>query len=479
MLLKHKYGKQALDYLNRRMIKEPTIKEFHIGYAPDSWDSLSRYLNKQGFTNQDIVAAGVSKFKKNEKDVYDLFRGRLMFPLYDHMERIIGFAGRALKDGQEPKYFNTPETPVFHKERFLYGLHLSKTAIRQAGFAVIVEGEFDMISPYQQGLKNIVASKGTAITPSQIKLLKRYTDNITLIFDSDKAGLDAAVRGVEIILNADADIKVAMIPSKYKDPDDIAKEDIKILKELLQKAIPLWDFFFIYSKQKYDFNDIYQKQKASEFLAEKIALIRNEVIFREYSKKFAEVFDLEDKDALNIIQNAKENKFEYKDSVDNIKIVPIDDGLKAFPPAELYLLVLLLRAENKLLKIYADNIEMEYFSNPVIRDVFSNIKSELKEAKTIDIKELYDKLLQYSNQSHNLLESVYLYNLEDRLEDPGELEKEIASVLKRLKKTYLENEVKLYGKALKKAEAISDFEETKKLQHKIRELTEELSKVAS
>ena len=260
LLNKHKFGKPALEYLKKRGIKEETIKHFELGYSPNSWDGLSKFLTSKKINKDDIVKAGLAKYRQ-DNNIYDMFRGRLMFPLYDHMGRLVGFSGRALQKDQEPKYINTAETEIFHKQNFLFGLYQSKTSVRQENSVLIVEGEFDMISPFQNGIKNIAASKGTALTLGQINLLKRYTKNIILVFDNDPAGLDAAVRGIDIISNIDLNIKVLVLPKEYKDPDEIVQKDIEKFKELVNNAVPIWDYYFWYAYQKYNFDDVYREEK--------------------------------------------------------------------------------------------------------------------------------------------------------------------------------------------------------------------------
>ena len=195
LLTTHPLGKKALDYLHSRGIKDETIKEFQIGYALNSWETLTKFLKKRGFKTEELILSGLGVSSK--RGCYDRFRGRVMFPLIDVRNRVIGFSGRVLGK-EEPKYINTPQTPIFDKKRFLLGLNLTKGIIKEKDEAIIVEGEMDMIMSYQEGIKNIVASKGTALTEDQVITLKKYTENISLCFDTDLAGDAASRRGIEI-----------------------------------------------------------------------------------------------------------------------------------------------------------------------------------------------------------------------------------------------------------------------------------------
>jgi len=209
LLVNHKIGKRAREYLESRRIKNETIKTFMLGYAPESWDSLLKYLLKKGYQTGEIHQAGLV-VKSDRGRYYDRFRGRLMFTLCDHRGNVIGFSGRLLDEEihseykrgvysereRGAKYVNTAETPVYIKGNTLYGLYITKEAIKKEKEAVLVEGEFDMLSSFQAGAANVCAIKGSALTEGQLLLLKRYTENLILALDSDFAGSEAAKRGI-------------------------------------------------------------------------------------------------------------------------------------------------------------------------------------------------------------------------------------------------------------------------------------------
>lgn len=503
ILWKNEFGQTAREYLKDRKIKDQTAQTFKIGYAPKSWNSLSKFLLGKGFTEQELVTAGVSKYRDsstsvneksdnshkkiiNDKDisVYDMFRGRLMFPLVDHMSRIIGFAGRALSPDQEPKYINTQETPIFHKEHFLFGINHAKTPIKQKGYAIIVEGEFDMITPFQAGFTNIVASKGTALTIGQINLIKRYADTIVLVFDSDDAGIDATVRGVQVIQNSEVNIKVATLPRDYKDPDEMVQKDPKLFEQVISEALPLWDFYFLYAKNKYDFSDIYDKKRASDFLAHKISSITDQVVKSEYLKKFQTLFDVSEESAIAII-NKVDNEptkiiSQLKSSQDEI---PLKDNANKWmgtnSPQEIYLLSLLIKADDKILEFYIDQIKEEYFQSEDTRKIFKLISDFYTSEKKLEVKKLYDTLRQEYTESYNLFESVYLLDPGDQLLTTDQLKAEITTTANRIKRSYLNSKLKKLAKEVREAESASDNELVNKLQAQIKDTSDELAKVTS
>lgn len=244
LLLEHPVGKRALNYLvEDRGIKPETIKEFQLGYSPESAYSLRRYLiDKKKFTLSEVERAGIGIVRG--QSLYDRFNGRIIFPLFDHRGNPIGFSGRVLPwDKRETgKYINSPETPLYHKSNVLYGLNLSRSFIKKKKTAIVVEGELDLISSWQAGIKNIVAIKGSALTEEQVRLLNRFAPRFILALDSDFAGDAAARRGIKVADGMGVEIKVAEITGGYKDPDDAARGNIESYKKDLIGAKVIWDF---------------------------------------------------------------------------------------------------------------------------------------------------------------------------------------------------------------------------------------------
>jgi DNA primase len=220
--LKSRSGRAASEYLKGRGITEETIKTFHLGFAPDSWDALSTHLRQKGATQEQLEKSGLV-VKKDEGGSYDRFRGRLMFPVFDAQGRPIAFGGRTLDPEGEPKYLNSPETAVYTKGRHLFGLNLTRDEIRRNGFAILVEGYLDLIVPYQIGVRNVVASLGTALTPEQVKLIARFARKVVVNYDGDRAGVQAAKRAIETILAEDLEVKVLVLPDNA-DPDDFIRK---------------------------------------------------------------------------------------------------------------------------------------------------------------------------------------------------------------------------------------------------------------
>ena len=215
-------GRKAQDYLKKRALREETIQDFKIGYALNSWDSLSSFLRAQGASAELLEKAGLALPGKRKGEVYDRFRGRVIFPIFTLTGKIVGFGGRTLFD-VEPKYLNSPDTPLYTKGHLLYGLDASKDAVRQAGEVILVEGYTDYLALFQAGIKNVVASLGTALTPSQLGLAARFAPRIVINYDGDAAGRTAAFRALPLCFEKGLETRVLVLPEDL-DPDGYIKK---------------------------------------------------------------------------------------------------------------------------------------------------------------------------------------------------------------------------------------------------------------
>ena len=235
-------GKKAKAYLLKRGVSEGSIKKWRLGWAPNQWRALLDFLLSRGYKKDEAVRAGLAIEK--EDTAYDRFRGRIIFPIFDLNGQVIGFSGREFLDsGQKAKYINTPNTLLYDKSRALYGLDKAKIEIRKRDCCILVEGNVDLIMAFQAGEENTVATCGTALTPYQLRVLKRYSDNLLVAFDMDIAGEAATKRGIEIAQSLGFDIRVVQLPYG-KDPAEIILEDKKAWKAAVKGAISIFDFYF-------------------------------------------------------------------------------------------------------------------------------------------------------------------------------------------------------------------------------------------
>jgi len=306
-------GRRAVEYLKSRGLGEATRTKFRLGFAPDTWDALSKYLRNSGFTEKEIIDAGVV-IKRESKGIYDRFRSRIIFPIADISDRVVGFTGRIFRpaadiaialsntdsprpaaerpssDSVEPtadvdvplrsvpngtengsthgqlrdgvaKYINTPQTLIYDKSRILYGLNHSRTDIRKRDKCLLVEGNMDVIMSYQAGVTNVVASSGTALTPMHLGILKRYTDNLDFCFDTDSAGTLATKRGIGMALGQNINVKVVSINDKEcKDPADYVKKYGKEWEKVVSSAKPILEFYFDKARENYNPESVESKK---------------------------------------------------------------------------------------------------------------------------------------------------------------------------------------------------------------------------
>jgi DNA primase len=273
-------GRIARDYLKRREITDETRQTFRLAYAPDSWDALSIHLRQKGATQEQIEKSGLV-VKKDEGGSYDRFRGRLIVPVMDMQGRPIAFGGRTLKD-EDAKYINSPETAAYVKGRNLFGLNLTRDEIRRSQFAILVEGFLDLIVPYQHGVRNVVASLGTALTSDQAKLLGRFARKVVVNYDGDPAGVQAAKKAIEILLAEDLEVKVLVLPDN-SDPDEfIRKAGVGEYQRQRGDAQPHIQFVIDQAVRERKLSNPADKEAAIDEVLPYIRAVRSRIQKREY-----------------------------------------------------------------------------------------------------------------------------------------------------------------------------------------------------
>ena len=264
--LQDKDGEQALQYLKDRELTDNTIKRFGLGYSPTKGNALYKYLKAKGYNDDIMIKAGLIKI--SETGPYDMFRGRVMFPIMNEHKRVIAFSGRVLDSAIKPKYLNSPESPIFNKSNTLFGIHAIP---RHNEFLLLCEGQMDVIALHQAGFNNAIATLGTAFTQTHIPMLKKYSDNnLTLTFDGDGAGQKAAMRTIKTLEGHDIDVRVLSM-DPYKDPDEFIKAlGPDEYQRRIERSLDKINFELKYLSQQFDLNDPKQKEA---FLNKAVELI--------------------------------------------------------------------------------------------------------------------------------------------------------------------------------------------------------------
>lgn len=481
-LLETNEGKTALKYLKDRGIDETTIKAFKLGYSLSAWDGLLNYIRKNNYELDVFEKLGLI-IKKEDGDYYDRFRGRIIFPIFSTIGRVIAFGGRILEDDKDqPKYMNSPESRIYIKGKTLYGFFQTKDEIRKAQSAILVEGYMDFLSLYQNGIKNVVASAGTSLTIDQIYLLSKTTPNINLVFDGDEAGIKAAIRSIELILQTEASFKIISLPEK-EDPDSfIQKFGKEKFQSLIDEGKNYIDYVFDLASQKNSLSDTQSKLKVIDSLLEYTSRVRDplrrEILAREIAKKFnvteSSVLQKLDKHFKNFIK-AEEKLLEYeKNSETNL----VDKKqIEEVSPLEKGILKLICELDQIYLEPIFSHLDENDFLNPLVSDLFKVLKQhyfELKNEEKIDGQFIINKLEKEelkSILSDALIEKYKVSEgwneVQEITQQEIDLAKVISDYIKKLKEVSLNKKIDDLNK---KYLNTNDLDEAKKLLNEIDEL---------
>src|SRR3990172_5728827 len=308
-LLNSPAGEIARKYFQERKIKPQIMRAFGLGHALNGWENFVEYAKSQKIDLERAIQLGLIG-QQNDGRLFDKFSDRIIFPIFSANGRVIAFAGRILENREgSAKYLNSPESIIYVKGRILYGLSFAKDEIRKLDKAILVEGYMDLISLYQNGVKNVVAVSGTALTDEQVQLLSRYTKNVVLLFDADTAGIKASMRSIEILLRRDVEVKIVSLPEK-EDPDSyINKHGKDKFDDLLKKAENFIEFESRYYEAQGKFTDPHSAAEAIRELVKPLALINDELKRNLLTKNIAKKFNLREK-----ILDAELNKIIRKES---------------------------------------------------------------------------------------------------------------------------------------------------------------------
>jgi len=482
LLLTTKAGELARGYLAKRKIMPETIKEFRLGFSPDSWEAAKNYLMNKGYEEKEIIEAGLL-IEKESGGSYDRFRGRLMFPICDIQGRVTGLGARAL-DNSLPKYTNSPQTSIFDKSSNLYGIDNAKTAIRKKNQLIIVEGYMDVLTAHQHGWQNVVASMGTSLTEKQVALIKSLTKNISLALDADAAGEEATLRGAQILPQSldrkaspalswshelarslhkgktpdlspslaglvkyqsilDAEIKVITLPEgEGKDPDEIIAENPALWQNLVEQAAPLLDFTFEAIINKLDVNKAKDKSLAAQRLLPLICDINDPVQQDHYLRKLAHILKVSESSLITASKKLQLSKRKQQ-SVGATEQAPhLYRPLSN--PIEEYCLALLLQYPE--LRSAAQEPSAEYFECTENREIFlkwqnypdipalrSKLDTEILEHLDYLLAKTFPPAIQENGETRQLALTDCILRLQERLSRESEARREIVLNLAREK----------------------------------------------
>ncbi|HTR82309.1 MAG TPA: DNA primase [Bacteroidota bacterium] len=465
-LVKTEEGAFALRYFQSRGFSEQTIQEFGLGYSLRAWDGLVKESANEGIKPEYLEKVGLAR-KRNDGGYYDSFRGRAMFPIFSSTGRVIAFGARKLyEDDTLGKYINSSETPIYHKSKVLYGLSQAKEAVRERDAAVLVEGYADLISVFQSGTKNVVASSGTALTVEQIQLIARYTKNVVFVYDGDSAGVSAMTRGIELLLENNLDVRIAELP-QGEDPDSFVKKNGgDAFKELCAKAVTFVDFRANALRREGKLDSPEGKAEAVRMLVQSISKIKDPLRQTFFIKDVAEKYKLYESGLyaeLEKFMKKVPDKFlspaqeqSTKKSKDDAKGTepkgPVD-----IPVEERELLSVVLENPQQMIPFVFSHIRSEDFSHPQTQEIAELLIDEFDDKGVVETNAVMAKA--HSDEIRKLLTdfSFTRYELGNRWENVGarlsddRIWERAGGAIKRMKKRALELELAENQRRMKEA----------------------------
>ena len=462
-------GKEVKEYLGKRTISEESMNTWRLGYAPDTWHGLSKFLISCGYKKDQIKDTGLIVCNE-QGNFYDRFRGRIMFPLFDFNSQPIGFSGRVFQNKESEKdqekmtakYVNTTNTMLYDKSKVLYGLDKARVDIRKQDNCILVEGQTDVILSYQAGIKNIAATSGTALTPYQLNILKRYSKNLMLGFDMDVAGDTAVKRGIALAQKMDFNIKVLRMSGSHDAADVIAKNP-KDWKEIIQNAQSILDYYFQNALSKFDKSDPEGKQKIAKVLLPVLKRIPNKIVRYHWIQRLAKEIEAREEDIENELAEIKPESHRVDKEIENKEQVELKTKEE-------------LIEEQILLFCIQDKKNIQFLSQDDYQ-WFSKQNIELLEAiKEFDVesKVLKEKL------SPDLFQKLQFLSLKAEVESKIEQsEQEIKKSCFRLKSLCIKKKLEEISMQIKKAERNNEKERLSKLVEEFDKLAKQINQLSS
>jgi len=479
-------GQGAREYLLKRDLTEETIKDWQLGYSQDAWDGLYKFLkerplNGKKYTDEEIFLAGLITKKEasagRRSGYYDRFRDRIMFPIWDVNNNIIAFTARVnpAKEKTEKmgKYINSPQTKVYDKSRVLFALNKAKKAIRETDLAIVVEGQMDVISCHQHGFKNVVASSGTALTAEQVTLIKRFTDNVALLFDMDAAGQLAADRGIKEVLAQGLNLKIIVL-SAGKDPDECLRNNPEDFGRSVASAKPMLEYYFEKVSAGLDLEELDNKRSVRDKMFIMIDLVINKSEQGYWLKKVSEELGFFE-------DNIRDDflKWQAKNSVLNNKgSVPAKTGRKELIIKEnsreeklAELLLALLVKFPEFVNYSISNLEPEYLSEDFSR-FYKGFIIYYNKTASLNYDDFRLYLEEQGNGDEKLLDKLILLGEKDFYNfEQSQVKAEVANIIGELKKYGRQKKIKKIQRAIARAEKEGKKEDIETLMHDLKDLT--------
>jgi DNA primase len=378
LLTQRREGEEGRRYLSQRGISQEIVSEHRLGTSTDRWDGLVQHLQGKKVSLELAWELGLI-FPKKKEGWYDAFRGRILFPIFDLHQRVVGFGGRIIKEGQ-PKYLNSPESSIYHKGETLYGLQVAKRYVVEKDRVIIVEGYFDLLTLHQYGLKYSVATLGTALTTQHIRTLKRYTKNLITIFDADQAGVQATLRSLPLFLEEEVAGNTIVLP-KGEDPDGfLRKGNLEDFGKKMERAVPLIDFFFDRLLETHDLKSIDGKVKVAKEGVALLGKIPDKIRRDFYTKALAERLDIQVSFLYEMLQFPSKASFKAGEDFKKSSVG------KTFPKSEEIVVRLMVQHPELIPALSKEEIFKE-FESPILQKMAETLKDLYQKRGRLDLPE--------------------------------------------------------------------------------------------
>ncbi|MBS3771273.1 MAG: DNA primase [Bacteroidales bacterium] len=426
-LKNHQEGRSVgLSYLKERSIREDMIDKFDLGYSLDQWESFTQAALKKGFKQDYLEKTGLTIVKEDKR--YDRFRGRIMFPIHSLSGNVIGFGGRTMKkDEKTAKYINSPESEIYHKSNILYGIYHAKKAITKNEKCYMVEGYTDVIALHQKGIENVVASSGTSLTENQIRLVKRFTPNITIIFDGDPAGIKASLRGIDLILEQGMNVKVLLLP-EGEDPDSFSQKHsasdlVQYIEENEEDFIQFKTRLLSEEAQ----NDPVKRANLINDVVRSISMIPDGIMRTVYIKNCSSILDIDEKvlyEETNKIRNKRARQKHKREQAGRDKEEKNNQNLTSVPAfiEEVYseiqekeIIRLLLQYGEEELYTYKEDKYSDTKTLTVAQYIIKEILNDELEFKNLIYKQIFEEYLEILNRGAHPEKSHFIYHSDEQI----------------------------------------------------------------
>lgn len=456
LLVKSPEAQGAREYLEKRGLDAAAWETFQLGYAPEKWDHLAKLAEKEGFKPELLEQAGLAVKRDQAAGSYDRFRGRVLFPIWDARGRVIAFSGRLINDDpKSPKYLNSPETELYVKGKALYGLHLAAPHMREQDFCIVVEGNMDLVTPTSRGFRNVVASMGTALTEQQVKLIRRFTRNIVIVYDGDAAGQAAALRGLDLCLQAEMRVRIAVLPGGT-DPDSLIRtQGAEAFAGVLKESKELFDYKLGLLSRQFNGKELEGRMAICQEMLPTIKKVPNAIQRGEYIRRLGEILGVPEMLLWKELERVKLQAQDWKPASSEPLPVKVD------PVSPEEVLAGLLLEDTSRIGQVEGRIELEDIQSPAVRTVMERLLNGWRDGELSENQPQFWKRFQQESGEWEARMARWLAEA-DSIEEEDK-ERAIEALVGRIRTSRRQESMEMLRASLRRAEELGNESEANRL----------------